>query len=72
MQQVKLFKSVEADVRELEREINAWLRELHEQGGRVVQLTGNIAPQTIAAGKSSGTSSYIPSDLFVIALYEQG
>jgi len=71
MQQVKLFKSVEADIMELQREINAWLHELHDQGGRVVQLTGNIAPQSIAPGKSSGTGSYIPSDLFVIALYEQ-
>lgn len=71
MQQVKLFKSVEADVRELEREMNAWLKELQQQGGRAVQVTGNIAPQTIGTGKSLGSGSFSPSDLFALVLYEQ-
>jgi hypothetical protein len=71
MQHVKLFKSVEADIIELEREINAWLTELQQQEGRVLQLAGNIAPQTIGTGKSLGSGSFSPSDLFAIVLYEK-
>ena len=70
MQQVKLFKSVEADISELQREINHWMEQLQKDGGRVVQLGGNIAPQTIGTGKSLGTGSFSPSDLFVFVLYE--
>ncbi len=69
MQQVKFFKSVEADVNEFEREINAWMQEVQAQGGRIVQVRGNIAPQTIG-NPGSTTNRFSPSDLFVIVTYE--
>lgn len=66
MQQVKIFKSIENDIWNLEQEINSWIE---ESGARVVHITGNIAPQTAAApGMSGGTFS--ASDVLVIVLYE--
>ena len=70
MQQIRLFKSVESEITNLQNEINAWLEELQQGGGTVVQITGNIAPQTVAAPKSSMSGSFLASDLFVMVLYE--
>ncbi len=70
MQQVKLFKSVESDLTELETEINAWIR---QSGARVISLTGNIAPQTEKPGDVAGGSSrgrFPPSDVIIVVLYE--
>ncbi len=69
MHQIRLFKSVETEVREMEREINDWLK---ESKARVVHLSANIAPQTTeplptGMGKSR---AYAPSDLFVSVVYE--
>ena len=70
MQQVKVFKSVESDVRGLEDEINRWIR---QSGAHVVSITGNIAPQTAGAGGPGLTQGgYPPSDVVVIVLYESG
>jgi hypothetical protein len=71
MQQVKLFKHVEAEIRDLEREMNAWMTDLQKKGGRVVDVKGNIAPQTVVAERKS-SNTFSPSDLFVIVLYETG
>ena len=69
MQLVKLFKGVETEARKLEQEINDWIE---SSGARVIQVSGNIAPQTIGAGKSgSGTRVFDASDLFVVVLYER-
>ena len=68
MQQVKLFKSVEAEVSTLEKEANAWIR---DSGVRVISITGNIAPQSGNPG-GTGKTGYVPSDLFLIVLYEDG
>ncbi|MCH8044224.1 MAG: hypothetical protein IID44_10955 [Planctomycetes bacterium] len=68
MQQVKLFKSIEAEVGTLEAEINEWIR---ESGARIISLDGNIAPQTGALAEQAGAQMrYPPSDLFVLMLYE--
>ena len=69
MQQIKIFKNVENNVSELEREINAWIS---QSGARIVSLTGNIAPQSdpSAASGGLGKSSFPPSDVVVIVLYE--
>ena len=69
MQQVKLFKSVENEVETLEKEINEWLS---RSGARVVSLTGNIAPQSMKpdGGGGLGKSSFAPSDVLVVVLYE--
>ena len=72
MQQVKMFKSVETEIIDFQRQVNAWLEELHQAGGKVVQIAGNIAPQTVAATKSSMSGGFSPSDLFLTILYEQG
>lgn len=68
MHQVKLFKSVENEVHGLEAEVNTWLK---QSGARVLQITGNIAPQT-PPGDHDGKlgQGYAPSDLFVMVLYE--
>ena len=70
MQQVKLFKGVENQMDQLEASVNAWLR---KTGARVVSLTGNIAPQTVAGeGKSAGLtqSDFATSDILLVVLYE--
>ena len=71
MHQVKLFKGVESELGHLESEINAWLG---ESGARVVNMFGNIAPQTMKPEGSAGASARMhpPSDLFVAVLYLSG
>lgn len=70
MQQIKIFKALETGTDELESEINQWLA---KNPGRVIQIIGNIAPQS---QKSSGGDQYLsksphsPSDILVIVLYE--
>ena len=68
MQQIKIFKSIESDVSDLERDINAWLK---ESGARVVNVFGNIAPQTISdPEKARGSRGFSPSDVLIAVLYE--
>ncbi len=77
MHQVKIFKSVESEVESLEQSVNQWLA---ESGARVVQITGNISPQTnpLEGGNSGGSFSaggggplrYPPSDILLVVLYE--
>lgn len=67
MQQIKIFKSVDSELAEMEQEINRWLQ---ESGARVLSMTGNIAAQP---GAASGTmNSFAASDVLVILLYENG
>jgi hypothetical protein len=68
MQQVKLFTGLEGNTQELAEEINSWIR---ESGVKVLQVTGNIAPQSTASHPvESLPSGRPPSDLFIIVLYE--
>ncbi|MEX0794758.1 MAG: hypothetical protein WD045_16590 [Pirellulaceae bacterium] len=72
MQRVKIFKSVESEVEALEEQVNQWLA---ESGAKVLQMSGNIAPQTspLAAPPQSGGSEALrfpPSDVMLIVLYE--
>jgi hypothetical protein len=69
MQQVKIFKSVEPEVDQLEGQINVWLR---ESKVRVLSVVGNIAPQSSAAEPKAVASArgFAPSDVLVIVLYE--
>jgi len=66
MQQVKLFRSIESEVRDLEQEVNNWL---NDSGARVISITGNIAPQS---GNRSDPKriAYVPSDILLVVLYE--
>ena len=69
MHQIKLFKGVETEIREMEKEINAWLK---ESKARVIQLSANIAPQTNEPAPTGVAKSrqYAPSDLFVSLVCE--
>jgi len=70
MQQVKIFKSLESNVTELEGEVNAWIR---RSGANILSITGNIAPQSSALGSTAGglgQGAYAPSDVVIIILYE--
>ena len=68
MQQIKMFKSIESNVSDLERDINVWLK---ESGARVVNVFGNIAPQTIGdPEKTKGNRGFSASDVLIVVLYE--
>ena len=69
MQQIKIFKGIESEISQLEQRVNAFLT---ENGGRVIQLTGNIAAQspTSDANASLG-NSYTASDILIVVLYEK-
>lgn len=66
MQQVKIFKNVDTELAEMEREINRWMR---KSGARVLSITGNITSQPNGAG-SGGMNSFAAGDVMVIVLYE--
>jgi hypothetical protein len=71
MQQVKIFKSLESEAAVLEKQVNAWLA---DTGARVLQITGNIAPQSHSADSKAGSisvSPYTASDIMLIVLYEK-
>jgi len=70
MHQVKIFKTVESELADLEKEVNAWIR---ESGARIVNITGNIAPQSGAPGSRAetlGGVGFAASDVVLIVLYE--
>jgi hypothetical protein len=67
MQQIKLFKSVETELSGLESDINGWLK---SSGGKIVNIFGNIAPQTRGEG-GGGDRRFTPSDVFVAIVYEK-
>ena len=70
MQQIHFFKSTENDLSALQTEMNAWLR---DNDVRVVQIFGNIAPQTVThddAGTGLTKSAFAPSDVLIAVLYE--
>ena len=66
MQKIKLFKSIESELRSLEDEMNAWIE---ESGARVISVTGNIAPQT---GNTQQVGSFSASDVLIVVMYEVG
>ena len=68
MQRIKLFKGLESDISGLEAEINGWIE---ETGAKVVNMFGNIAPQTPGAGSSSARQ-FTPSDVMLAVVYDVG
>lgn len=72
MQQIKFFKGIESDLPRLETQINQWMA---QSGIRVLQVFGNLAPQSIVADtKSMNSPSLSPhpaSDVLVAVLYEK-
>ena len=65
MQQVRIFKSIESEITVMEEEINAWIA---DSGAKIIQVTGNIAPQTEAA---PGMGSFSSSDVLITVLYDK-
>ena len=63
MRLVKIFKSIESELWTMEKEINTWAE---ESGAQIINVTGNIAPQT-AHGAGQGFSA---SDVLLVVLYE--
>lgn len=66
MQKVKLFKGVESEMEDLESEVNKWIE---SSGCRVVNIVGNIAPQT---RDPNSLESFAVSDILVVVTYEVG
>ncbi|QDV64248.1 hypothetical protein [Crateriforma conspicua] len=64
MQQVKIFKSVDSELDELENTINRWLR---KSGVRVLSISGNLANQS-SGGQTM--SSFAAGDVLIIVHYE--
>ena len=63
MQQIKIFKSIESELGSLEAEINDWIS---EESVRIVEIFGNIAPQSPS---TPGMGSFSSSDVLVVILY---
>lgn len=73
MQQIKLFKGLEGELSNLEREINHWIAENHI---KVLQIEANIAPQGASTRPAEGGAiglgkSFVSSDVLVVVLYEK-
>ncbi len=69
MQQMKIFVALEADAFKLEGEINRWLKA--NPNVRVLQMSGNIAPQTETGLKGGGLAGAGgSSDILLCLLYE--
>lgn len=70
MHQIKMFKGLESDMGALELQVNKWLA---ESKVKVVSMFGNLAPQTVAFDQSVTSiskSSFCPSDMWVVIIYE--
>ena len=76
MQQIKIFKGVEHELANLERDINAWLK---SSKAKVLHIFGNMAPQTLQSigttpqllGQERGAAkSFGASDVLIVVLYE--
>ncbi len=68
MQKVKLFKSIESELLNMEKEINDWVV---ATGARLISVSGNIAPQS-NNGASAPLGSFSASDVLIVVMYEDG
>ena len=72
MQQIKIFKAIETGIPQLESQVNEWMA---ANKVRVIQITGNIAPQTSITDPASPgyitKSPHGPSDVLLVVLYEK-
>lgn len=72
MHQIKLFKSIETNIPNLETQMNEWLA---QSGAQVLHIFGNIAPQTGLVDQTSPgyitKSPHGPSDVLVAIVYEK-
>ena len=71
MHQIKLFKGLEGDLTQLENEVNRWLA---QSKVRVIQIFGNLAPQSSAPAAVQGGLSHAgiaQSDVLLVVVYEK-
>ena len=71
MQQIKIFKCLENETPTFEVQVNRWLA---ETGVRVLNIFGNIAPQSSPTESVKGSISpgpFVPSDVVLVILYEK-
>ncbi|MEM9827838.1 MAG: hypothetical protein AAF958_14700 [Planctomycetota bacterium] len=66
LQQIKIFKSVDTEIPELEKQINRWIR---KTGVRVLSINGNLTSQPTASGQGS-MNSFAAGDVLVIVHFE--
>lgn len=69
--QIKIFKGLEDDTTTIEHDVNQWLA---ENKVKVIQIIGNVAPQTLAAEAVKNTltrTNHPPSDVMLVLLYEK-
>lgn len=74
MNKIKIFKGLESDYHNLESQVNQWLAS--SDSIRVVNISGNISPQSFSKPKEDGgflsQSSNAPSDILIIVHYQEG
>lgn len=70
MHQIKIFKGIESDIAHLEDQVNSWLAASQV---KVVNMFGNISPQTTSESSASVLSkgTFAPSDVLLVVLYEK-
>ena len=66
VQQIKIFKSVDTELPEMEKQINRWIR---KTGVRVLSITGNLAGSG-SSGSSGPLSSFAAGDILIIVHFE--
>jgi uncharacterized phosphosugar-binding protein len=64
MQQIKIFKSIESERDQMEKDVNRWMR---KSGARVISITGNISSNSPT---SQAMSSFSGNDILIVVLYE--
>jgi len=65
VQQIKIFKSVDSELHDLEKTINRWMK---KSGARVLSVTGNLANQGTSSGP--GMNTFAAGDVLIIVHYE--
>jgi len=65
MQQVKIFKTVDTELPDMEKQINRWMR---KSGARILSINGNLTSQGTAG--SGPLNSFGAGDVLIIVLYE--
>lgn len=64
MQQVKIFKGVDTEIPDLEKQINRFIR---KTGVRILSITGNLASAPSTGGPMN---SFAAGDILVIVMFE--
>ena len=65
MQQVKIFKTVDTELPDMEKQINRWMR---KSGARILSIDSNMTAQ--GGTKDGPLNSFAAGDVLLIVLYE--